>query len=207
MKNILIILLIAIQSIALVAQTSKPVRAIQPITLEMKMEFLALVNAERAKAGIRPYKYSFEADTLAKRRNQTVMTLIYTSDSVEKSREMRMTMEETLHYQADSDFVWFNREIVPQDSTSTWRSECAGSMIYPETKDYSDSHFLVYDLFNGWKNSPDHWKMIMEPKLQYMALSWSNKTGRIISHLVIFDKKARENPKFKKYTGEPLDQP
>ena len=74
MKYTLIILIVLVGTIGSVAQDMKIFPA---ITTEQKMQFLELVNAERIKAGIRPYKYSFEADTLAKRRNQTAKKLFH----------------------------------------------------------------------------------------------------------------------------------
>ncbi len=201
MKTTQIILVILIHLMVVMPLVSQ--------TMEDKMCILELINDARISAGIRPYKYSMEADTLAKRRNQTVNDL-YTKEHT--SRYDRFKSEESdsfLHYIVDVDVRWYNMEVVPQDTTITFFSECA-ALVTDKIGPMRYGGNLINICFYGWKNSPGHWKDIMDPSFQYMAIQWSTYNsgdGGIdyVIHIVLFDKRARINPKYRKHTTIPLD--
>lgn len=185
-SNIILVLAIMFLTITMSAQTNID-----------KNLFLDSLNKYRVEAGMRPYTYASDADTLVFVRNNTVYEHFKNTNYYTFIKN-----KAHLHAGADSDFVWYNREIIPQDTTLTWNSECAAYIS--ENAFPKEGAEIINKIFTGWKNSQEHWKLMMDPDFQYLALKWTKYEGSVIVHLVIFDKEERPNPTVKKYTREPL---
>lgn len=156
-------------------------------TLEDKQNFLQELNRYRREAGVGELSYAFEADTLARLRLNTINDRL---DSVGENWHDEWL--ENLHWKSDRDFCRYNVENVPQDTTITWTGECSARLgLYHMRMTFWNV------LFNGWKNSKEHWKLMMEPELKYIAIGWKKGNG-LIGVLVMFDKEPRKNPSKKK---------
>lgn len=175
MKNIIIVLVMTV-SVPLFSQT-----------LEDKQNFLQELNRYRREAGVEELSYAFEADTLARLRLNTINDRL---DSV--GENWHDEWMENLHWKSDRDFCRYNVENVPQDTTITWTGECSARLGF-----YHMRMTIWKVMFDGWKNSKEHWKLMMEPELKYIAIGWKKGNG-LIGVLVMFDKEARKNPSKKK---------
>lgn len=171
-------------------------------TTSEKLRFLDSLNKYRIQVGVRPMEYYFEADTLAKRRFETTSNHI---DSMSYDiRDLPKTeFRANVHYRFSEDEEWFNEKIVPQDTTVTSIAECSGYLTISNYLGFSDN--IANAMFLGWKKSEDHWNMMMDARLKYVAIYWSMTNNGFIPILIMLDKSLRDPDKIRytKYTNIP----
>jgi uncharacterized protein YkwD len=153
-----------------------------------KLRFLDSVNKYRVQKGIAPLKYSFHDDRLAKIRVRTVYKHI---DSI-SDEEYKSNYLQHLHYKFEKNLIGYENKYVPMDSVITAAGECAAGLPKITFIIRTD---MVNKIFQGWKNSPAHWKEMMCPDYTYIVLHWhidkkrdyDLQKGAIVS-LVLFNK-------------------
>ena len=153
-----------------------------------KLRFLDSVNKYRIQKGIAPLKYSFHDDKLAKIRVRTVYKHI---DSI-PYEEYKSNYLQHLHYKFEKNLIGYENKYVPMDSVITAAGECAAGL--PKIT-FIIRVDLVNEIFQGWKNSPAHWKEMMCPDYSYFVLHWhidkkrdyDLQKGAVVS-LVLFNK-------------------
>ena len=132
---------------------------------EDKLRFLDSVNKYRIQKGIAPLKYSFHDDRLAKIRVRTIYKHVDTlSDEEYKSNYLQH-----LHYKFEKNLIGYENKYVPMDSVITAAGECAAGLPKITFIIRTD---MVNKIFQGWKNSPAHWKEMMCPDYTYIVLHW-----------------------------------
>lgn len=153
-----------------------------------KIDFLDMVNEHRFFADMPLYVYSSEADTLAKKRLETLKMHI---DSVGFSG-VRSNVREALHHRSDEDFAEFSKTFLhPSDSVLGWNSECSLLLMGSDSSDVPNP---VRMSFRMWKNSPDHWSGIMDKDFKRLAFAYEFYEGGMIAVLVLWEgrKKKKE---------------
>ncbi len=150
-------------------------------TPEQKQEFMDSLNKYRIAAGSDPVKYDYYADSLAQLRIQTICSHLDDIDQEEYSANIR----KYLHYNIDADYKTYEEFLIAtkQDSIG-WSSECAAHLSKWMSNNPASIHIK---LFQGWKNSQDHWNVMLDSRLRRIALAWKYHNGQIVASLVIFD--------------------
>ena len=156
------------------------------LTASDKLRFLDSLNYYRAKSGVPLLKYSFQEDSLAKLR---VVTIYRHIDSLHKA-DIKYDYLKELHFRYDEDILSYDKKNVHPDTVLAWQGECSAHLSR-----FKSSSDWTMDLFNGWKNSPAHWEMLMESKYEYAVLHLYSDTDRYfkfrlgsIASLVLFSK-------------------
>ncbi len=161
------------------------------ITTQDKLRFLDSLNKYRILAGVEPLEYSFQEDSLAKLRTETIFKHI---DSISEE-EYKSDWMEHQHHRFIEDVRKYDKSNVHKDTVINWSAECSARISKLNNPDD-----LVDELFQGWKNSKAHWKMMLEPKFKYIVLDWFIDNQRhiklrkgTIASLVLFSKRFNEN--------------
>lgn len=157
-------------------------------TLEEKISFVNKLNEHRKENALILFQYSNDTDSLAEMRINTIDSHL---DTVGES--WKIDYLHHLHYKFERDFCKYNVENISNDSTFTFTAECVAQISF-----YHKNTNFVTELFNGWKNSKEHWKMILDKDLKYISLKWKKTDNGIIAVLVLFDKEIREDSSKKK---------
>lgn len=151
-----------------------------------KLRFLDSLNYYRAKIGAPVLRYSFQEDSLARLR---VATIYRNLDSLHKA-SIKYDYMEALHFRFDEDILSYDKKNVHPDTVLAWQGECSAHLSRFKT-----SSDWTMDLFNGWKNSPAHWEMLMESKFEYAVLHLYSDTDRYfkyrlgsVASLILFSK-------------------
>ena len=151
-----------------------------------KLRFLDSLNYYREKSGVPLLKYSFQEDSLAKLRVATIYRHI---DSLHNA-DVKYDYMEELHFRFDEDIKSYDKNNVHRDTVLAWQGECSAHLSRFKT-----SSDWTMDLFNGWKNSPAHWEMLMESKYEYAVLHLYSDTDRYfkfrlgsVASLILFSK-------------------
>ena len=153
----------------------------QAQTESQKIDFLNRVNEERFFKGLPLYEYSSEADTLAKKRIETLKRYI---DSIGSSG-VRADVREALHYRSDEDFAEFSKVFLhPADSVLGWNSECTVMLWNADTNEVKNPSSMS---FRMWKNSPDHWSGIMDKDFKRLAFAYEFYESGMIAVLVLWE--------------------
>ena len=161
------------------------------ITREDKLRFLDSLNKYRLEAGVPPLEYSLQEDSLARLRTTTIFNHV---DSISEE-EYDSDWLEHLHYKFIEDVRKYDKQLVHKDTVLNWSAECSARLsrlLYPDD--------LIDQLFHGWKNSKEHWKVMLDPKFKYIVLNWfidnqrtmRNRKGTFAS-LVLFNKRFNKN--------------
>ena len=161
------------------------------ITNADKLRFLDSLNKYRIEAGVPILKYSFQEDSLARLRTTTIFNHV---DSISEE-EYDSDWLEHLHYKFIEDVRKYDKQLVHKDTVLNWSAECSARLsrlLYPDD--------LIDQLFHGWKNSKEHWKVMLDPKFKYIVLDWfidnqrtmRNRKGTFAS-LVLFNKRFNKN--------------
>ena len=161
------------------------------ITREDKLRFLDSLNKYRLEAGVPPLEYSLQEDSLARLRTTTIFNHI---DSISEE-EYDSDWLEHLHYKFIEDVRKYDKQLVHKDTVLNWSAECSARL---SRLSYPDD--LIDELFHGWKNSIEHWKVMLDPKFKYIVLNWfidnqrtmRNRKGTFAS-LVLFNKRFNKN--------------
>ena len=185
MKTLLLILL---STVSVFAQSQFKTGDI--ITTEDKLRFLDSLNKYRIEAGVAPLKYSFQEDGMAKLRTKTLFEHI---NSISEE-EYKSDIMEHNHFNFFEDVLKYEDQYIPIDTVVNWSAECSARLnrlSYPND--------LIDELFHGWKNSKEHWKIMLDPRFKYIVLDWIIDNQRHIrirkgtfASLVLFDKKLVE---------------
>jgi uncharacterized protein YkwD len=130
-----------------------------------KLRFLDSINKYRVKKGIAPLTYSFQDDKLAKIRVRSIYKHI---DSISDA-EYKLNYLEHLHYKFEKNLISYDNKYINKDSIITASGECVAHLGKMNLIVRTD---LVNTIFQGWKNSPAHWKEMMCPDYTYMVLHW-----------------------------------
>ena len=133
------------------------------ITNEDKLRFLDSVNKYRIEAGVKPLEYSLRQDILASIRIETILNRIENITETEYKSEILNHM----HFNLRKDVVDFETNHIPLDSFIQIYGECSARLSKLSTHDD-----LVSTLFNGWKNSKEHWKIMLDSSYEYISLNW-----------------------------------
>ena len=186
MKTLIIFLLL---STSLYAQSKFKTGDI--ITKEDKLRFLDSLNKYRLEAGVQPLEYSFQEDSLARLRTRTLFKHI---DSISEETYKSDIMEHN-HYNFFEDVSKYDKEVVHKDTVLSWSAECSARL---SRLSYPDD--LIDEFFHGWKNSKEHWKIMLDPRFKYIVLDWIIDNQRHIrirkgtfASLVLFNKSFNEN--------------
>jgi uncharacterized protein YkwD len=133
------------------------------ITKQDKLRFLDSLNKYRELAGVKPLKYSFRQDTLASMRTETIFNHI---DSISEDNYQSEILGH-MHFNLRQDIKRFDKSHIPADSFIQMYGECSARLSKLNLcKD------LVSELFNGWKNSKEHWEIMLDPNYEYISLNW-----------------------------------
>ena len=129
-----------------------------------KLRFLDSLNTYRAIAGVPPLRYSFQEDSLAKLRVSSIYRHI---DSIGEEEYKRDIIEHQ-HYNWEHDWHTYDKKNIHPDTVLSHYAECTARL----------SKLFEYDemfdkLFQGWKNSSEHWKIMMSPKYEYITLHFA----------------------------------
>jgi hypothetical protein len=160
-------------------------------TKEQKIEFLDSLNKYRDSLGVPKVQYSFQEDSLSRLRISSIFNHI---DSIGEE-EYKKDIIENQHHNWKQDWDNYDKNNVDSDTVLSEYAECTArlSRLY-------NSDDLVTRLFKGWKNSPAHWKEMMNPKYQYITLDCFIDNYRHIrlrkgyfSALVLFSKGVNQN--------------
>jgi len=156
------------------------------ITTEDKLRFLDSLNKYRILAGVEPLEYSFQEDSLAKLRTETIFKHV---DSISEE-EYRLNPLENLHFNFVEDIKKYITENIHQDSVLYWSAECSARLSKLNSPDD-----LIDELFQGWKNSKAHWKVMLDGRYTSISLFWHidnyrhiRKRKGTIAALVLFKK-------------------
>jgi hypothetical protein len=133
------------------------------ITTQDKLRFLDSLNKYRILAGVEPLKYSFRQDILASLRIETILNRIESINETEFKSEILGHM----HFNLRNDVVDFETNHIPLDSFIQIYGECSARLSKLSAHDD-----LVSTLFNGWKNSKEHWKIMLDSSYEYISLNW-----------------------------------
>lgn len=157
------------------------------ITSEDKLRFLDSLNKYRIAAGVPALEYSFQEDSLAKLRTKTLFKHI---DSISEETYNSDVMEHN-HFNFIEDVLNYEKQHIHIDTVVNWSAECSARL----NKLYQ-VHDMVDELFHGWKNSSEHWKIMLDARFKYIVLDWFIDNQRHIrlrkgtfASLVLFDKK------------------
>lgn len=159
MSTIIIIMIILSQGICLAQNNVTG----NEITKDDKLRFLDSLNSYRKEIGAIPLQYSFQEDSLARLRVATIFKHV---DSISES-EYKSDYVAALHYKFKDDIRAYDKKNVHPDTVLAFHGECSARL-----SKLSDIDDLVSELFQGWKNSPEHWKMMLDSKYQHMMLYW-----------------------------------
>ena len=174
MKYILIILSLMIIDIQAVAQTP-----------EQKQEFLDSLNKYRIAAGSNPVEYDYDADALAQTRVQTICKHLDDISEQEYNSDVRLH----LHHDCEEDFKNYHSKVKSEKLDTLGRGgECSAYLTRWFSNNPASMHIK---LFNGWKNSPDHFEAMMDSRYEYIALSWTYHKDQVVASLVMFQVKSR----------------
>ena len=161
------------------------------ITTQDKLRFLDSLNKYRIEAGVPLLEYSLQEDSLAKLRTTTIFNHI---DSISEE-EYKSDWMEHQHHRFIEDVRKYDKEFVHKDTVLNWSAECSARI-----SKFNSPDDLVNEIFQGWKNSKAHWKMMLEPKFKYIVLNWFIDNQRhirlrkgTIASLVLFNKRFNEN--------------
>lgn len=157
------------------------------ITTEDKLRFLDSLNKYRIEAGVPVLEYSFQEDSLARLRTRTVFNYI---DNISED-EYKLNSLENLHFNFVEDIKKYIIENIHEDSVLYWSAECSARL-----SKLNQADDLVNELFHGWKNSKEHWKVMLDDRYTSISLNWFIDNQRHIrirkgtfACLVLFDKK------------------
>jgi hypothetical protein len=160
MKKMMLILMMLISNFSF-AQTG--FKTGDTITTFDKLRFLDSLNKYRALAGATPVKYSFQEDSLARLRVSTIYKHV---DSIGEV-EFRKNVVEHQHHNWEADWYSYDKKNVHPDTVLAYYAECTARLHkLVEVED------MVDKLFNGWKNSPEHWEVMMDSKYEYVTFDW-----------------------------------
>ncbi len=133
------------------------------ITAIDKLRFLDSLNKYRTLAGVKPLQYSFRQDSLAKIRTETIFNRI---DSITED-DYKSEILSHMHFNLRKDIKRFDKSHIPVDSFIQMYGECSARLNKLNVcKD------LISELFNGWKNSKEHWEIMLDPNYEYISLNW-----------------------------------
>lgn len=189
MKTLSILIALLLNTTCIFAQNNTTSRfknfTVDTIREVDKLRFLDSINKYRIEKGIAPVTYSFHDDKLAKFRVKTIFKHI---DSINE-QEYQKNPVYHLHYNFEKNVRSYENKYVPMDSVITRGGEC--SARYDKRLPVFD---IVKDVFEGWKNSPEHWAQMMNPDFTYIVLAWyvdkrdyEKQKGTVVS-LVLFNK-------------------
>jgi uncharacterized protein YkwD len=186
MKNLILMILV---STSVFAQSQFKTGDV--ITTEDKLRFLDSLNKYRIEAGVPALEYSFKEDSLARLRTTTLFKHI---DSISEETYNSDIMEHN-HFNFLEDIKRYDKKNVHPDTVLNWSAECSARLnrlSYPND--------LIDELFHGWKNSKEHWKIMLDPRFKYIVLDWIIDNQRHIrirkgtfASLVLFNKRFNEN--------------
>ena len=158
MKNLILMILV---STSIFAQSKFKTGDI--ITTEDKLRFLDSLNKYRIEAGVNPLKYSFQEDSLARLRTTTLFKHI---DSISEETYKSDIMEHN-HFNFFEDTERYDKKNVHPDTVLNWSAECSARL-----SKLNQADDLIDELFHGWKNSKEHWKIMLDPRFDYIVLDW-----------------------------------
>jgi len=186
MKKLLLILL---STVSIFAQSQFKTGDV--ITTKDKLRFLDSLNKYRIEAGVPALEYSFQEDSIARLRTRILFNHI---DSISEETYNSDIMEHN-HFNFLEDIKRYDKKNVHPDTVLNWSAECSARL---SRLSYPDD--LIDELFQGWKNSKEHWKIMLDPRFKYIVLDWLIDNQRHIrirkgtfASLVIFNKKFNEN--------------
>lgn len=156
-----IFIVMILSTVSMIAQSQ--FRTGDVITTEDKLRFLDSLNKYRIEVGAPPVKYSFQEDSLARLRVSTIFRHI---DSI-GDQDWKKDVLEAQHYRFFEDIQQYDKSNVHPDTVLSWQGECTARL----SKLYKIED-LVDELFHGWKNSPEHWKLMLDPKYEFIVLDW-----------------------------------
>ena len=194
MKTLLLILL---STVSVFAQSQFKTGNI--ITTEDKLRFLDSLNKYRIEAGVPALEYSFQEDSLARLRTRTVFNYI---EQIGED-EYKLNPLENLHFNFVEDIKKYIIENIHEDSVLYWSAECSAGL-----SKLNQADDLVNELFNGWKNSKEHWKVMLDERYTSISLNWFIDNQRHIrirkgtfASLVLFKKDMTKKAKAKLKMG------
>ena len=169
------------------------------ITTEDKLRFLDSLNKYRIEAGVPALEYSFQEDSLARLRTRTVFNYI---EQIGED-EYKLNPLENLHFNFVEDIKKYIIENIHEDSVLYWSAECSAGL-----SKLNQADDLVNELFNGWKNSKEHWKVMLDERYTSISLNWFIDNQRHIrirkgtfASLVLFKKDMTKKAKAKLKMG------
>ena len=133
------------------------------ITTEDKLRFLDSLNKYRIEAGVPALEYSFQEDSLARLRTRTVFNYI---EQIGED-EYKLNPLENLHFNFVEDIKKYIIENIHEDSVLYWSAECSARL-----SKLNQADDLVNELFHGWKNSKEHWKVMLDDRYTSISLNW-----------------------------------
>ena len=134
------------------------------ITTEDKLRFLDSLNKYRIEAGVPPLKYSFQEDSLAKLR---VNTLFNHAESLTEE-EYQADWKNHGHFNLRKDIKDYDHNNIVIDSFINMYGECSARL-----NKLIESDDLIIQLFNGWKNSKlGHWELMLSSDYETISLAW-----------------------------------
>lgn len=155
-----------------------------------KLRFLDSVNSYRIIKGVPPLRYSFQEDSLSRLRVASIYRHI---DSIGDD-EWKKDISEAQHFRFFEDLDVYDKNNVHPDTVLSWQGECTARL----GKLFKIDDW-VEELFHGWKNSPEHWKMMLDSDFEYMTLHLYSDTHRHIrlrkghfAALVLFSKERNQ---------------
>jgi hypothetical protein len=169
MKSLLLCMMILFVNV-LFAQ--KGYKAGDTITSFDKLRLLDSINRYRALKDIPLLSYSFQEDSLARLRISTIYNHV---DSIGEV-EFRKNVIEHQHYNWEADWYSYDKKNVHPDTVLSYYAECTARLH--KLVEVDD---MVDNLFNGWKNSPEHWEAMMDSKYEYITFYWLNDSQYIES--------------------------
>ena len=158
MKTLLLILL---STVSLFAQSQFKTGDV--ITTEDKLRFLDSLNKYRIEAGVPALEYSFQEDSLARLRVNTLLNHVETLSD----EEYKSDWQNHLHFNLRKDIKAYDKSNVVIDSFINMYGECAARLSR-----FSDTDNMVDKLFQGWKNSKPHWELMLNPNYKTISLFW-----------------------------------
>lgn len=169
------------------------------ITTEDKLRFLDSLNKYRIEAGVPALEYSFQEDSLARLRTRTVFNYI---EQIGED-EYKLNPLENLHFNFVEDIKKYIIENIHEDSVLYWSAECSARL-----SKLNQADDLVNELFHGWKNSKEHWKVMLDDRYTSISLNWFIDNERHIKirkgtfgSLVLFKKDMTKKAKAKLKKG------
>jgi uncharacterized protein YkwD len=133
------------------------------IRSEDKLRFLDSLNKYRIEAGVPALEYSFQEDSLARLR---VNTLFNHVESLSEE-DYKSDWQNHLHFDLRKDIKAYDKSNVVIDSFINMYGECAARLSR-----FSDTDDMANKLFQGWKNSKPHWELMLSPNYKTISLFW-----------------------------------